>query len=195
MKPKLKKLLKEAVPHLKKANPDRLNHTLRVLKIAEVLAKKEKADLEVVQFAAILHDVGKYKENKTFNHADVSAEMSKKILEKYNLTNVQKENIIHAVKEHSYHKQEAIESLEAKIIKDVDTIDRLSPARIINYFYYGSLKNRSVKEIIKKIDFVFQFTNIFLTKSGRKLAKEKKNLMDKFITSLKKDWIDAPNLK
>lgn len=190
MKPKLKKLFLEVVPYLKKANPDRLNHTLRVLNFAEQLAKREKADLEVIQFAAILHDVGKYKEDQTFNHADVSAEMSKKILKNYNLTKKQKENIVHAVKEHSYHKQGQLRTIEAKILKDADTLDRLSPARIINFFYYGALKKRTIPEIIKKVEFVFNFTEKISTPSGRILAKKKQKLAQDFVNSLKEDWVE-----
>lgn len=39
---------------------DRFNHTLEVVKIAELLANKYHADIEKVKIAAILHDVTKY---------------------------------------------------------------------------------------------------------------------------------------
>lgn len=39
---------------------DRFNHTLEVVKIAELLAEKYHGDIEKVKIAAILHDVTKY---------------------------------------------------------------------------------------------------------------------------------------
>lgn len=42
-------------------NEKRYNHTLGVVKASEILAKRYECDLEKAKFAALLHDVAKYK--------------------------------------------------------------------------------------------------------------------------------------
>ncbi|MEK7085418.1 MAG: HD domain-containing protein, partial [Patescibacteria group bacterium] len=48
------------------------DHVERVLKMCLHIGRKEKADLEILKFAAILHDIGRSEEDKTsgkINHA------------------------------------------------------------------------------------------------------------------------------
>ena len=58
------------------------DHTERVYNLAVRIAKDEKADLEIVQAAALLHDVGRFKEedDKSLCHADESAKLAPEIL-------------------------------------------------------------------------------------------------------------------
>ena len=58
-------------------------HTERVIKMAEHIAKKENANLEIVMLAALLHDIGRKEEmekNGAICHAEKSAELSREIL-------------------------------------------------------------------------------------------------------------------
>lgn len=42
------------------------SHTERVLALAEKIARKEKANLDVVKIAALLHDIGRMEEDECF---------------------------------------------------------------------------------------------------------------------------------
>ncbi len=189
MDKRTKKLFKLVTPYLLKANPDRLNHTLRVFKTATFLAEKEKADLNIVKFAALLHDVGKYKDFEGNHHAIIGGEISEKILKNFKLSPEKKEKIIYCVKQHCYDESINPELIEAKIIRDADTLDRLSPVRIASYFYYGGLKKRDYSEIVKRIETSLEYAKKFHTKTGKRLAERRRKLLDSFITSFKDDLI------
>lgn len=188
MNQKLKKIWKISLPHQKKG--DRTEHTLRVLKFAEQLARKEKADLGVVRFAAILHDIGKYKETKKKKHAVCGEEMSRPILKNFSFSEERKNNILHCVRRHSKHSGDKAKTLEAKIIQDADKLDRLSPVRMAIYFYVGALKGKKFSVIIKKVKKIVSDTKNFNTKSARELAKQKKKLCHEFIRNFEHDWVD-----
>jgi uncharacterized protein len=186
----LNKLMSRAISYLKKADSDRLKHTLRVLKFAEEIAKTEKVNLKVIRFAAILHDIGKYKESKNRDHSLISVDLSKKILKNFNLDSNEVENILHCIKVHGLFKKKTAKTKEAEIIQDADKLDRLSTVRIANYFYYGGKKNRSFNEIIVHFRKEVVKTKEFNTKTGIKLAKLKREFALKFVDNFKLDWVE-----
>lgn len=191
MKIILQKLIPLIIPYFKDSPLQnfRFNHTLRVLKLAEFLAKKEKANLEIIQFAAILHDIGKYKETKEKGHALISAEIALLILDLFNLTASQKEQIIYCIKNHNSHLPK-LNTLEAEIIRDADKLDRLSPIRVALYFYNAPTKNRTLEETKNVIKEELSFVkNIFRTKTARKLSLKKEKLIIQFIKQFEKDWV------
>lgn len=196
--PELILLLKKTVPFLRKDSVYRVGHSLRVAKFAESLAKKEGADMQVVQFAAILHDIGKYKETKEKNHCLLGAEIAVSILKDFKLSKDKnkderkKENIIHAIKVHSFMHKNLAETIEAKIIQDADKLDRLSPVRIADYFYYGSKKGKSFSSISNRIKNILKNTNSFNTKSAKAMAEERKRLCRKFMDIFERDFVDEP---
>jgi len=185
-----KQLLGLATPLLNKAGPGRLEHTLRVLRIAEYLAKKEKADLQVVKFAAILHDIGKYKESEEKRHAAISAEMSSNILDQFNLSDENKKKIIQAISIHSKYTGNKTMSIEDKIIQDADKLDRLSAVRIGSFFYMGAIKKINFSNIITKIKNWINNNTNYNTKSAKQLSKEKLKFCRNFISTFEKEWID-----
>ncbi len=192
MNQELKRLWKLCLPHLEKANPDRANHTFRVLRFAEYLAEKEGADLEVVQFAAILHDIGKYKETDEEDHSVVSAKLAGPILKKFKLSDKKKENIIHCVRFHDPYIRVKVRTMEAKIIQDADIIDRLSPVKISQFFYFGALKGRSLTESLKRAERYVKNTYRPNTKTAKKMAERKKKFALGFLDEFDKDWAEAP---
>jgi len=70
---------------------DSLNwyHAQEVRKIAQKLARLEKADKEIVDTAVLFHDLGKIK-IKGLGHSAISAELARKYLEKENLERIGK---------------------------------------------------------------------------------------------------------
>ena len=66
---------------------NRFEHSIRVLKMCEKLQSKVGGDLVVLQYAALLHDVGW---NETIPHAKVSHDISIEILDTLYLSEKQK---------------------------------------------------------------------------------------------------------
>lgn len=121
-----------------------LDHIIRVWKIGMHIGEAEKADLEILEPALLLHDVvrppsflseepksqnkGKiiFTKNNKNNHAANSAALSRKILPDFNYRPDEIERIAHAIESHEFLDNNKLpQTLEAKIVYDADGYDIL----------------------------------------------------------------------
>ncbi|HEX9897476.1 MAG TPA: HD domain-containing protein [Dehalococcoidales bacterium] len=122
-------------------------HVDRVRHWALRIAKKEYyQDLEIVEIAALLHDIGLHYLRKNDNrgkHAEVGAEIAVKYLaEKSNLSKKQIDNIATAIKYHCLSPAKVEEHLQAfgdkgkllEIIRDGDNLDALGAVGLMRAF-------------------------------------------------------------
>ena len=75
------------------------DHTERVYNLCMYIGKIEDADVEVLKYAAVLHDIGRDyqdKSNGKWCHAEKGAKLAEKMLEKYKVNNEKIEKVIHA---------------------------------------------------------------------------------------------------
>jgi putative nucleotidyltransferase with HDIG domain len=98
-------------------------HVDLVRKSALELADIEKADKEVVEIAAILHDIGKYKDNKT--HHEISYNLAKEFVNKLELSGTQKDLILKCVLKHRFKFVSEDNEIEVKIIQSADALGSL----------------------------------------------------------------------
>ena len=95
-----------------------LNHSKEVARIAVMIASEIGADRELAKRAAILHDIGKGAENDSDqNHAEVGAEMARKMGEDA--------RVINAIAAH--HNDVEAETIEAVIVQIADAISAARP--------------------------------------------------------------------
>ena len=90
-------------------------HTERVLNMCMHLASIEGGDTDIIQAAALLHDIGRHAQDLSkgkISHADISVEMSKPILVRYGFNKTAVENILHCIETHRYRKGAAPKTLE-----------------------------------------------------------------------------------
>lgn len=114
------------------------DHVLRVLRMAEWLARQVGADIEVVRAAALLHDAsGAHPQRgKRDGHAEASAEFAREVLEAEGYPAEKVEAVVHCIQAHRYRGQSRPESLEARVLFDADKLDVLGAfgvARTIAY--------------------------------------------------------------
>ncbi|MBI2129807.1 HD domain-containing protein [Candidatus Woesearchaeota archaeon] len=141
----IEKLKKLAEPYFKGCDPDRWPHTLRVLDIARHLQKKEGGDLDIIEAAAILHDValsktGKenLKKGRILCHAAEGSKLAEQILRRIGFDEEKIKKIKHCIEVHRWSKDLKAETTEAQIIKDADRIDAIGAIGIARAFDYGS---------------------------------------------------------
>ncbi len=134
------------------------NHVQLVRKYALRLAKVEKADKEVVEIAALLHDIGKSKGRK--GHAERSYELSKCL----DLPEKKKELILKCIKKHGCKRSDKKDELEVKIIQAADALGTLFDEKWQEY----SRKTMSKKELSKVYDKTMKKIRL---KSGLKIAE------------------------
>lgn len=105
-----------------------LDHIERVYRMALKIAKEEKnVDLDVLRVAALLHDIGRVKEDEDKTgkvcHAKESARMSERILKTLNYSDEKIEKIKRCILTHRYKADNRPSSIEEKILFDADKID------------------------------------------------------------------------
>jgi uncharacterized protein len=96
-----------------------------------MLAKKKKADMEIVRYAALFHDfVREAKHEIRGNHANLSAKAAAKILPRY-VAEEKIPRILRAIRSHSRSSGIRPKTLEDKIIWDADKLDGYGPMGVI----------------------------------------------------------------
>lgn len=181
------------------------SHVERVKKIALHIGKKEKADLEILEVATLLHDIGRKKEMKEkgiFCHAEYGGKIARKILVKHGFKKEEIGNIVHCIEAHRFRNKLIPETLEAKVLFDADKIDSLGAIGIGRIFlfaggsgsknlYTGNEKKLAktgkdysyTKEDSAAMEYEIKLKHLknkMLTKTGKLIAHERSVFMDKF---------------
>lgn len=190
-----------------------LDHTERVVKLAKYLGKKENADLEIIEIASIMHDIGRQEETKTkwkTCHATYGATLAKNILEELWLEQNKIEKIYHCIYTHRSRNNNEPESIEAKVLFDADKIDSLWATGIGRLFMFAShvwakLHNDKWTNIYETEsyteedtayrEFVLKLSKIkdkLYTNSGKELAQKRHEVMVKFFEDLNEEiwWLE-----
>jgi len=120
-------------------------HTMRVYKNAEKLAKKENANTKLVLCAALLHDIVSFsKSDKRSKKSSIeSAIKATKILKKYNFSKTEIKIVSDAIREHSFSQNKTPKTLEGKILQDADRLDAIGAIGIARVFAVAGSERRA----------------------------------------------------
>ncbi len=182
------------------------SHIMRVYKNAEMIAKHEKANLQLVLAAVLLHDIVQFpKSDERSKTASISsAQLAKKILAKYGYAKKEIQIISDAIRDHSYSRNKTPKTLEGKILQDADRLDALGAIGIARTFVVGGTENRpiyngldpfckkrkpddtswTVDHFYRKLLLLEKKMN---TEFARKEAKRRTKMMKKFLFELKRE--------
>jgi uncharacterized protein len=127
---KLKKIVKKELS----SSAHDMEHTIRVTNLARELAKYEKADMEVIEIAALLHDIARVREDSdksgSIDHAELGAAMAEQILRDYKYPDRIIKNVVHCIKTHRFRGKNVPQTIEAKILFDADKLDAIGAVGI-----------------------------------------------------------------
>ncbi len=182
------------------------DHILRVLALAELIAKKEGADLEIVSAAALLHDAsgGDLEEGKRENHHEASADFARKILLKEGWPADRIGLVIDCIHAHRYRGETKANSLEAKILYDADKLDVLGAFGIARTVAYAVQAGQSIfAEVSKQFmetgqveeseghsayhEYIFKLSKVAAslhTETAKKMANKRHALLTSFFEAL-----------
>lgn len=185
-------------------------HVFRVWKNAINISKNEKADLFVVELAALLHDIADWKFNN--GDEDIGPNMAMEWLEK----NCVNENIIahicDIIRNISFKGagvENNIQTIEGMIVQDADRLDAIGAIGIARAFAYGGNKNREIYNPEIKPEFHKTFEeykknnstslnhfyekllllkDLMNTKTGKLIAQERHGFMKNFLVEFLEEW-------
>lgn len=130
------------------------NHIKLVYQNAHKLAQERNADIEIVDLAAILHDVARVmRYGPIEEHNIYGAEMAEKILKKYNYPEEKLEHVKKCIYNHIDNPKE---SVEEEIIADADVLAHFDNLSMLYWISMGKRKlncDESKQFIKKKLEF------------------------------------------
>ena len=192
-------------------------HVERVKNLSLSIGRQEGADLNILETAALLHDIGRKEEMKSkglFCHAEKGAEIAEKILKKHGVNEKTIENIIHCIKTHRFRGDNIPETIEAKVLFDADKLDSIGAVGVARDFLFagnagsGNLYTGNEKKLSKTgKDYMFtkedsaileyevvlkHIKDKVLTPTGKKIADKRHEFMKSFF---KRFWEEVKGKK
>jgi len=147
-------------------------HILPVVRHSLALGKKLKADLAVLEIAALLHDHAGITDMKLYpSHHIHGAKIAEKILKKYNWPQEKIEAVKHCIQTHRGSIKLKHKTLEAKILASADAMSHITEPADMFYLTYGvhKYKTKQGSQWLKKK----------LERSWKKIMPEGKKMIEK----------------
>lgn len=111
------------------------------------LCKVEGADAGITAAAALLHDIGRSRQDSTggaIPHEEAGCEMAKPLLEKHGYDKSEMERILHCISSHRFRKGPVPETIEAKVLYDADKLDAIGAVGIGRAFVFAGESGAAV---------------------------------------------------
>jgi uncharacterized protein len=185
-------------------------HTERVYKTALTIAEQEKADLQTVALAALLHDIADSK----FHNGDesIGPKKAEEFLLQQKLDSAAIDAVVNIIKHMSFKnslEENTYDTLELRVVRDADRLDAIGAIGIARAFNYGGFKNRALydpeiapklnmsKEEYKKstaptINHFYEklllLKDLMHTKTGRQMAAGRHEFMENFLSQFYAEW-------
>ena len=185
-------------------------HIERVWKLSKKIAKNEKANTEIVELAALLHDIAdpKFHDGDETLAIKISLEFLKSIDMEENIIN----QVLYIIENISFKNRgqaPEILSIELQIVQDADRLDAIGAIGIARTFNFGGFKNNLMyhpdiqpqlnmsKEEYKKsngttINHFYEklllLKDLMNTETAKKIASERHDFMLKFLDEFYKEW-------
>ncbi|REJ62381.1 MAG: HD domain-containing protein [Bacteroidetes bacterium] len=185
-------------------------HIERVWKNAKLIASGEECDLEVVELAALLHDIADSK----FHGGDeeIGPRKAREYLTTAGIDSKKANHIVAIIENVSFkggHNARNHSSIELDIVQDADRLDAIGAIGIARTFNYGGFKNRAIydpsiapnlnmtKEEYKKstaptINHFYEklllLKDLMNTESGKTIAEQRHQYMEGFLNQFYSEW-------
>ena len=183
------------------------DHVERVRRTAGWIGRQMKARLDVLDAAALLHDIGRPMETASQGrtcHAQEGAAMAEKILQELCLDRALIDAICHCIATHRFRRGNPPASLEAMILFDADKLDSIGAVGIGRAFLFagqvGARLHNSEKDIHETVSYSLEDTayrefmvklhkvrDRMLTPAGRMIAGERHSFMELFFRQLERE--------
>jgi len=210
-----RQIIKKTAEYIKREFSDETSghdwwHIFRVWQLVKKIGKAERADMFVVEMAALLHDLGDYKLEP--DRKDRQEEKVCSWLMKMGVAEKDKAHIVYVVTHISFSKnvvstQEL--SLEGKVVQDADRLDAIGAIGITRAMVYTGFRNapfyvpgtksrtfRSAKDyqVRHTVGIQHFYEKLLLlkdkmnTKSAKKMAARRHRFMENYLSEFFAEW-------
>ncbi len=144
--------IQEAVRKELSSSDHDYDHVLRVYNNCLRLAEGQDVDMEVLEAAALLHDIARVREDNdpsgNTDHAKLGAEMARPLLEQVGYPEGKIKHVQECIASHRFRRSDmAPDTTEAEILFDADKLDCLGAAGIARSFMWaGAHGSKMYKE-------------------------------------------------
>lgn len=185
-------------------------HMERVYNNALLLAKEETCNVEVVQLAALLHDIADSK----FHNGDetVGPKVAREFLTSEKVSEDTINHVVKIIENISFkggNFEKKFTSKELEIVQDADRLDAIGAVGIARTFNYGGFKNREIynPEIAPNLNMSKEeyknstaptinhfYEKLLLlkdkmnTETGKKIAQQRHDFMETFLAQFYNEW-------
>ncbi|MZH05116.1 MAG: HD domain-containing protein [Nitrospinae bacterium] len=185
-------------------------HIFRVWTLARKIAVEEKAQLEIVELGALLHDIADWK----FHDGDdsIGPAMAREFLNSHNVDPDLSDSVVEIISTVSYKGAGVatpMKTLEGKIVQDADRLDAIGALGIARTFAYGGYKNRliyhpdekpvlhesyedykkneghTINHFYEKLLLLKERMN---TNTGKKIAEGRHQFMQSYLDQFYREW-------
>jgi uncharacterized protein len=183
------------------------DHTQRVYELCLRIGRKERADLEILKLAALLHDIGREEEDRTNGrvcHAEKSAELARRILRKHGIVKERSAGVVRCIETHRFRGRCVPDSLEGKILFDADKLDSIGAVGIGRAFLFAgevgarlhdpnirvektrpyTREDTAYREFLVKLS---KIKDRIFTREGRRIARERHRFMAEYFDRLNRE--------
>jgi len=188
------------------------DHTERVYRLCLRIGRKERADLDVLRLAALLHDIGREEEDRSNGricHATRGAVLALQILSHNGIDEQRSARVVRCIETHRYRGRLVPDSLEGKILFDADKLDSIGAVGIGRAFLFAGevgarlhdpkIEVRRTKPYTKEDtayrEFLVKLSKIkdrMFTAEGKRIARDRHKFMTGFFDRLNRETAGAP---
>jgi uncharacterized protein len=122
------------------------DHVLRVVAMADRIARAEGADREVVRVAALLHDIGL--DEGRAGHETSAAQRATEILRTHGYDEIFCAAVAHAIESHRFRSGPTPQTLEAKVLFDADKLDAIGAIGVARAFAFGAHRGQKLWGVV-----------------------------------------------
>ncbi|MFQ5833018.1 MAG: HD domain-containing protein [Candidatus Thorarchaeota archaeon] len=172
-----------------KAGAHAYDHVRRVYSISMELGRALGADLRILAAAALLHDVGRVREEETgVSHSVVSGEMSEDILKELGYTDAEIYGVKRAIRTHRFSENLTPVSLEGEILCDADKLDAMGAIGVFRAIAQAAIEDLGFEAFLKHADQKLLKLRVLMhTDVAKRMAEERHAVLDSFVVQLRRE--------
>jgi len=165
------------------------DHLERVFEWCQKIGEERNAEMEVLLTAALIHDIGLTIDPK--KHYEAGLPKARGFLEELGFKENEIQKILHIIEAHSRYGGPDPQSLEAKILQDVDAIEYVGAVGlvrgIVRALHNGSFSGK-VEEVPGVIDdLIKKVEGNFYTEEAKRIVQKRIAFLRTFSDRLKKE--------